>query len=164
MGVKGHAGVSQGQPEVKFLTNVLWPPNLVERTPDQSVMHWWGQRSCSDQLGSTRGNIAYKCPRVNVMWLLGVIRGQPEGNCLEMHRVIKCSQCYRALCCCRCSSCKLILSIFFTNVYYKCSYHVLKLRCSYSNGNPWQTSTTMEFLACFELFLPFHLREYCTSN
>ena len=34
------------------------------------------------------------------------MRGQPEGNCLEMWRAIKCSQCYRALglCSCRCSS------------------------------------------------------------
>ena len=32
---------------------------LVERTPDQSVMHWWGQRSCKGQLGK----IAYKCVR-----------------------------------------------------------------------------------------------------
>ena len=26
--------------------NALWPPNLVGRTPEQSVMHCWGQRSC----------------------------------------------------------------------------------------------------------------------
>ena len=31
---------------------------LVEMTPDQSVMHWWGQRSCKGQLGSTRDKIA----------------------------------------------------------------------------------------------------------
>ena len=36
---------------------------LVERTPDQSVMHWWGQRSCKGQLGSARGRIASKCVR-----------------------------------------------------------------------------------------------------
>ena len=40
----------------------------------------------------------------NATWLQGLIRGQPEGNCLEMHRAIKCSQCCRALCSCRCSS------------------------------------------------------------
>ena len=40
----------------------------------------------------------------NVICLLGVIRGQLEGNCLKMHGAIKCSQCYRALCSCRCSS------------------------------------------------------------
>ena len=31
--------------------------NLV-RTPDQSVVHCWGQRSCRGHLGSTRGQIA----------------------------------------------------------------------------------------------------------
>ena len=34
----------------------------------------------------------------------GVSWGQPEGNCLEMSKAIKCSQCYRALCSCRCAS------------------------------------------------------------
>ena len=34
----------------------------------------------------------------------GVSWGQPEGNCLEIQKAIKCSQCYRALCSCRCSS------------------------------------------------------------
>ena len=52
-GVKGLAGISWGQPEVKLLRNTIW--------------------------------------------LLGVIRGQPEGNYLEMCRAIKCSQCYRTL-------------------------------------------------------------------
>ena len=33
-------------------------PNLVGRTPDQSIMHCWGQRSCRGQPGSTRGQIA----------------------------------------------------------------------------------------------------------
>ena len=28
------------------LKNALWLPNLVKRTPDQSVLHCWGQRSC----------------------------------------------------------------------------------------------------------------------
>ena len=40
------------------LTNGLWLPNLVRRTPDQSVVHCWGQRSCRGQLGSSRGQIA----------------------------------------------------------------------------------------------------------
>ena len=78
--VSGHAGVSQGQPEVKFFRNALWPPNLAERTPDQSVMHRWAK----DHAG--------------VSW------GQPEDNCLEMRNAIKGSQCYKALCSCRCSS------------------------------------------------------------
>ena len=60
--VKGHAGVSWGQPEVKLLRNALWLPNLVGRTPDRSVMHCWGKRSCRGQLGSTRGQIALNCP------------------------------------------------------------------------------------------------------
>ena len=48
-GVKGHVGVSWGQEGVNLLSNTLWPPNLVGRTPDQSVMHCWGQRSCRGQ-------------------------------------------------------------------------------------------------------------------
>ena len=40
------------------LRNTLRPPNLVGRTPDKIVMHCWGQRSCSGQLGSTRSQIA----------------------------------------------------------------------------------------------------------
>ena len=40
------------------IRNALWLPNLVGRTPDQSVMHCWGQRSCRGQLGSARGQIA----------------------------------------------------------------------------------------------------------
>ena len=39
------------------LRNVLWPPNLVSRTPDQSVVLCWGQRSCKGHLGSARGQI-----------------------------------------------------------------------------------------------------------
>ena len=51
--VKGNAGVSQGQPEVKLLWNVLQWLNLV-RTPDQSTVHCWGQRSLRNQPESTR--------------------------------------------------------------------------------------------------------------
>ena len=40
------------------LTNALWLPNLVRRTPDQSVVHCWGRRSCRGHLGSSRGQIA----------------------------------------------------------------------------------------------------------
>ena len=40
-GVKGHVGVSWGQVGVNLLSNALWPPNLVGRIPDQSVMHCW---------------------------------------------------------------------------------------------------------------------------
>ena len=31
------------------LRNTLWLPNLVRRTPDQNVVHCWGQRSCKGQ-------------------------------------------------------------------------------------------------------------------
>ena len=47
-----------GHPGVKLLRNALWPPNLVGRIPDQSLMHCWGQRSCRGQPVSTRGQIA----------------------------------------------------------------------------------------------------------
>ena len=40
------------------LRNVLWLPDLVRRTPDQSVVHSWGQMLCRGHLGSTRGQIA----------------------------------------------------------------------------------------------------------
>ena len=40
------------------LRNALWLSNLVGRTPDQSVMHCGGQRSCTGQLGSSRGQFA----------------------------------------------------------------------------------------------------------
>ena len=51
-----------GQPEVKLLKNVLWLPNLVERTSDQIIMHAGVK---------TRGQSH-----------AGVIRGQTESNCL----------------------------------------------------------------------------------
>ena len=54
-GSKGHEGVSWGQVGVNLLNNAPWPPNLVGRTHDQSVMHCWGLRSCTGQPGSTRG-------------------------------------------------------------------------------------------------------------
>ena len=57
-GIKDYEGVSWGQVGVNLLNNALWPPNLVGRTHDQSVMHWWGQRSCKGQLDTTRGKSA----------------------------------------------------------------------------------------------------------
>ena len=49
----------------------------------------------------------------NAIWLPGVIRVQPEGNCLEMRRAIKCRQiCYRAY------AAAGALVIFYTNVYF----------------------------------------------
>ena len=61
-GVKGHAEVNRGQLGVKLLKNALWRPNKVGRTPDRRVMLYWGQRSCSGQKGSFRGQIAQECP------------------------------------------------------------------------------------------------------
>ena len=54
----------QGQPgstvpEVKFFRNALWPPNLAERTPDQSVMHRW----VKGHAGVNQKAIAHKCVR-----------------------------------------------------------------------------------------------------
>ena len=43
-----------------------------------------------------------------------MIRGPPDGNCLEMLKAIKCSQCYRAFCSCRCSS--LFLFLYINNL------------------------------------------------
>ena len=112
LGSKGHAGV-------KLLSNALWPPNLVEKTLNQSVLHWWGQRSFRGHPGSTRGQFAKQCPMatkfgripeqsVTHCWVeghAGVKRVQPEGNCLEMHKATKCSQCcLKALCSYRCST------------------------------------------------------------
>ena len=45
--------------------NALWPPNLVRRTPDWSVVHCWGQRSHRSHLESTGGQNAQKCPMAN---------------------------------------------------------------------------------------------------
>ena len=44
------------------LRNALWLPNLVKRTPDQSEVYCRGQRSCRGHLGSTRGQMSWKCP------------------------------------------------------------------------------------------------------
>ena len=65
-GVEGHAGVNWGQPGVKLLRNALWIPDLEGSTPDWSVTHWWGRRSC---------------------------QGQSEGNCPKYVRSPICDQC-----------------------------------------------------------------------
>ena len=93
------SGVIWGQPGVKLLRNALWPPNLVERTPDHSVMHCWVQRSCRGRLGSSRGQFSWQClmaikfggknpwPKCNafigVKGHAVVIRGQPEVKLLR---------------------------------------------------------------------------------
>ena len=95
--------VIHGSARVNQRSNSLEMPcghqNSKKGPLDQSVMHWWGQKSRKGQLGSTRSKLFR-----NAMWLPGVIRVQPEGNCLEMHRAIKCRKSDRALCSCRCSS------------------------------------------------------------
>ena len=73
-GVKGHIGVNWGQPEVTLLRNVVWLPNLVGRTSDQSVIHCWGQRSCRGQSGSTRGQLLR-----NALWLPNLVRTPDQG-------------------------------------------------------------------------------------
>ena len=40
MGVKGHAGVSQGQARVKLLTNALWSPKCKALLGSRVIMHW----------------------------------------------------------------------------------------------------------------------------
>ena len=72
--VKGHAEVSQGQPEVKLLRNTIWLPSLVERTPDQSIVHCWDERSYRSSPGSTRGKIARSLIRwIACLYLLALI-------------------------------------------------------------------------------------------
>ena len=86
--------------EVNLLRNALWPPNLVGRTPDQSVMHCWGQRSCSVSRGQPEvkllrntlwpPNLVGRTPDQSVMhcWGQRSCKGQPgvnqRSNCLEM--------------------------------------------------------------------------------
>ena len=75
-GVKGHTGVSKGQPEVKLLRNAVWPPNLVGRTPDQRVTHCWGRRSC-------RGQPEVKFLR-NALWPPNLVeRTQTRVQCID---------------------------------------------------------------------------------
>ena len=59
--VKGHAGVSWGQPGVKLLRNALWLPNLVGRTPDQSVMHCW-VKGHAGSVGVNQRSNCFKMP------------------------------------------------------------------------------------------------------
>ena len=66
--VKGHAGVSRGQPKVTMLRYAVWPSNMLGRTPDQSVMHCWGQRLCRGQPGSTSGQIALNALGYQIWW------------------------------------------------------------------------------------------------
>ena len=91
--MQGSAGVNQRS---NFLESMGTKFGRKNPSPDQRVTHCWDQRSCR---GQARVN-----QRSNTLGDAGVIRGHSEGNCLEMRKAIKCSQCYRALCSCRCSS------------------------------------------------------------
>ena len=69
----------KGHPEVKSSRNALWLPNLVSRTPDQSVVHCWGQRSCRVSWGQP----GVKLLR-NALWppnLVGIIPDQSVMHC-----------------------------------------------------------------------------------
>ena len=74
--VKGHEGVSWGQVGVNLLNNAPWPPNLVGRTHDQSVMHCWGQRSCTGQPGQPKVKFLR-----NALWPPNIGRKDPKPEC-----------------------------------------------------------------------------------
>ena len=94
--MQGSAGINQR-------LNCLEMPcdYLVGRTSDQSTMHCWGQRSCRGQPRLTR--VQYIA---GVKGHAGVIRGQPEGNCLKkcQNKATKCGQCRLDHYSCRCST------------------------------------------------------------
>ena len=60
IGIKGHAWVILGQPEVKLLMSTLWSLNSTSKTLDQGIANYLGQRSCRCHSGSTRGQFAKK--------------------------------------------------------------------------------------------------------
>ena len=68
------------------LRNALWLPNFVGRIPDQRVMHYWGQRSCRGHPGSTRGQIASKCPMATKF---GRKNPWPECNALMGSKILQ---------------------------------------------------------------------------
>ena len=78
--------VMKGSAGVNLLYNALWPPNLVGRTHDQRVMRCWGQRSCTSQPESTRGQIPYKC---YVATKIGRKDPRPECNVLMGSKVLQ---------------------------------------------------------------------------
>ena len=60
--------------------NTLWPPKLVGRTPDQRVMHRWGQRSCRVKPGQ---------PVVrNALWLLNLVGRIPDSKVMQWSKVM----------------------------------------------------------------------------
>ena len=68
----------KGHPQVKSSRNALWLPNLVSRTPDHSVVHCWGQRSC---------RVIWDQPRVkllrNTLWPLNLLGRIPDQSVMH---------------------------------------------------------------------------------
>ena len=67
-GVKGHVGVSWGQVGVNLPSNALWPPILVGRIHDQSIMNCWCQRSCRGHPGVNQGSYYLETPYGHQIW------------------------------------------------------------------------------------------------
>ena len=112
-----------------------WPlTTAVHYAPDS-------RPECNALMGS---RVSWGQPEVkllrNAIWLLGVRRGQPEGNCWDMHRGIKFSQCCRALCSCRCSSTYKIKCI----LYWACNTLTIKIcwMWTYSSLILWQNHSS----------------------
>ena len=55
--VKGHAEVSQGQPEVNMLRNMLYGYHIVRRIPDPSIVYCCDERLCGVMLGQPDVNL-----------------------------------------------------------------------------------------------------------
>ena len=51
-----------GSSRVNLLSNALWSPNLVRRTPEQSEMHCWGQGHVERSSGVKKGSICSAMP------------------------------------------------------------------------------------------------------
>ena len=67
------------------LRNALWLSNLVRRTPDQSVVHCWCQKSCRDLWGQPGVKLLS-----NALWppnLVGRISDQSVMHCWGQHHV-----------------------------------------------------------------------------
>ena len=67
--MQGSVGVNQRS---FSFGNALWPLNLVERTPDQSIMHWWGHRSYRVSRGQPEVSLLR-----NDLWLPNLVGRTP---------------------------------------------------------------------------------------
>ena len=63
-GVKGHAGVSRGQPEMKLLRNALWLLNFVRKNPKTKFNALLGSKVMQGSAGvnQARGQFTWKWP------------------------------------------------------------------------------------------------------